>query len=1107
MDKSIRSQLQNFFEQFTELSERAAKHWPIIESSEDPEKDCKADYKFTCITTQDELNMSENISDMFFDTLYKNSFVFSPCFLPSSQEEIRSRIREKESLFEDLKNKQKYLYNVYTFLILAYIATENGEPDKIDGGLVLNYYPVSRSILIESILLSEDNEFTQTDRVALFLKMVAYKKRDENDRPQDNLNGDNDLYSQFTRLILKLNKTFRANNCLERITGIYHEANDPVLIKGKQEKQQAADVLDSFHKASAKHIRFSYRRPVFPFSTDPNFFLLYFPALLPYKTNQLMVDIKEVMQFIIDRTKDKNQQYNDYSNDINLAKQDPSVWNDEFKGIDFDEQNSINLNAVSLVENSYSGHYTELYLSNVPRLERPKFLYKRAAICFEILVDEDYFDPIGLRYDDNVRPPDRPLTTLGKYVEMIKEEWQLNEDPKPRPLNCIVAHSTETDLFAYRYQSDPPYFTKYYNLEGGNDIMIKLPSHFDFTSEGRQETYYVLPSDNEPLTVTEKNFMSFTRELPMEVHLSYTYFLPSNVRVWHMVFTPREQLDASIPTDNSTDNLGISELDIIKLMKFFSGSQENASEKDKQDKLKDIRFSYKQSENTASNSLQTNNTAFKQLLNIAFRIWKAPSFLLKRVFKSFNIFRRWIDSKIYEKPVQSFIYEDPSEVIKLLESIAGITYKLRPERKDDPLLKPEDHVLSLRNLRSGIIEIDTGDSEEPDATNLLGFDKYNFDVFCRENAKKLSEHNISDPEKLKKKIREEIKKSYAKLYKKEENDSTADSLLGEDDDDPIKEYANYVFKAYCGICLGIFDYDRMGLEEIDDTLMPLEDSKTEQSFQALNRGALSMFGYEEDVMNTFWKTLGISPYLLIPSAVLAHNDSVSLDAERRLDTLLNNIRTGKSTFSIPELISARHEIDDLLNDDILLNVFHYKTEKGIYNEGMKSRGIEERIKFSRQKLDQLEKEIEEKQKERESKYQNRIQALLAILSLINFYAIIRDYFVDELAFPSEKADKIIIWKNVVVDEWLKDAVNYRFPEWLRTWLINNWHSFKSNSLINSLGLSHMTFAILIASAILWFVLTRIFDPSKSGKSKFLRNRKKRSHKLPKIQEVKSSYRI
>ncbi|WP_128544118.1 hypothetical protein [Larkinella soli] len=935
---------------------------------------------------------------------------------------------------------------------------------------------------------------------------------------------------------------------------VFHEGTDPLSLNTGEGQKTAAAILDAFHGLQARYVHFPYRRPS-EITTAEVHYLITFPKLLHIRKEPYILDDRRIMAFLTEYAGFLN--HGPAGTPENLsAKKLEALEND-------------------LKKYRYSPYYPFHYLFNIPRLERPKFAYKRAAVCFEITVDEDYFFPEGFTPEDDIRPAvSKEMNGFGRAMEWVKEEWDLVEDPKARVRNCDIAHSTETDLFAYKYQSDPPYFTKYYFLPKGNQVIVRLPLKFHFTSEGRHETYYSLP----PVSDLTPEDRVLSRELKMEVHLSYTYFIPSNVRIWHLVLTPDE-----------TD--GISELDIIKFMKYFSGSQENESEEKKRGVLESISFHYDTGEQN-TDSKEVIPGRFELLVRMIARLllflWQLPVRLIRLPFKSirksqrsfFDAIRKFqyreshvslipilkfpIISGVIFMPVYALysgnyetafligcllaaVYlllsvfqrgrqitkkaenlwaqvghllhiretpfiipktESPSVtgtpssngLIRLFQNLTGIRYLFQERRKPEFDIAKEDRVLSLKNIRSGIIEIDTGAPNGQEDDNLLVFQQERFSEFLNKHAEGLKDKN---EEKVRKEIREKIAESYKKLYDKEEGDSAGEALISTDETDrnPIEEYADYVFKAYCGICLGIFDYDRMGLEEIDDTLMPLEESKTEQSFQALNRGVLAMFGAEEDVMNTFWRTLGLSPYLIIPSAVLANNDYVSLDAEKRLDALLNKLKEDESDLSIPQLIASRHEIDDLLNTNILSNVFHYKTEQGIYRNGMESRGINERIKASREKLEQLDREINTKQDERNSRYQRRIQIIVAIVGIINFYSIIRDFYLDELSTGGEdKQSKMIDWGKLN-DSWAGGIVR-RIPAFLRDLFSSFWENIQPFLPKKSLEMAHFTLFLIVISVVFWQIITNAIDPARSSRMMAWRNRRKRGHRLPKVKAMK-----
>ena len=150
-----------------------------------------------------------------------------------------------------------------------------------------------------------------------------------------------------------------------------------------------------------------------------------------------------------------------------------------------------------------------------------------------------------------------------------------------------ITHSFETDLFAYSHQSDPPYYTRCFNFPVFSKVIVRFPQKQEFVSEGRRETSYVIDDNRydrkgkiktikrklDNGIIIEETF----KEIELNIFLNYTYFFKSEIRVWHLIFTSEE------------DN-GISEVDIIKLSKLFSGSQENKTEKDKRDSLLNIKF-------------------------------------------------------------------------------------------------------------------------------------------------------------------------------------------------------------------------------------------------------------------------------------------------------------------------------------------------------------------------------------------------------------------------------------------------------------------------------------------------------------------------------------
>lgn len=509
----------------------------------------------------------------------------------------------------------------------------------------------------------------------------------------------------------------------------------------------------------------------------------------------------------------------------------------------------------------YEGGQDISYLEQIPLKENPLIEFNRFAICLEILIDDDYLDAEYLKSDkkENIDKKHNYYRYFEEKRNQIKKDKIIREFIYENGY-CMFTHSYETDLFSYKYQlspqSLPPYYTK--NYPPSKEFKVKYKKKNRFISEGRVEEYYI--EDEEKV-------------VSMNAYTNYTYFFNSKVRVWHLVITP-------------TADSHINELDIIKIMKLFSGFQE----KDKE---------------------STKNTA-NDTVNFIISTEDGNGVSLHNFFS-------WL---------------------------TGIVYEFKPKYGIRDISKL---------LNSGIISIDM-------------------------NHNKYLKKDLSQSEAINQELKEKFQAFYNIIHGK------ASSLETKNKD------VEGIFKALCGITLGIFDFGRMGIEEISDTLSPREKSITPTSFLTINRGALTSFALGDDVFNSAYKTLGMNPYLMIPSAVLAHNDYVSRNAEKELNDVWSKIEPDSTeTIELSTLIDKRNEIDDLINDDILANVFQYPTEQELYNYGMKHRGIQERIEEVRAKLVQLDKIIEQKQTKENQKSEKTIQLILACISLLQIASFFADF--------------------------------------------------------------------------------------------------------------------
>ena len=194
----------------------------------------------------------------------------------------------------------------------------------------------------------------------------------------------------------------------------------------------------------------------------------------------------------------------------------------------------------------------------------------------------------------------------------------------------------------------------------------------------------------------------------------------------------------------------------------------------------------------------------------------------------------------------------------------------------------------------------------------------------------------------------------------------------------------FAINLLCGFSLGIFDYRRMTFEEATDTLLPMTISRTALEF--MNRGLITAISYGDDNFLSNKDTIGISPYLLISSVLLASNEIEAYEAKQLLDQALN-----AEHIKLEELIVRRRKIDHILHEEILFNVFHYPGEQKIFAEGMKQRGIDDLMVSLENRLGRLVQLIRDKDTRRKVRFEKSGVIMLAVISIMSLENIIGDF--------------------------------------------------------------------------------------------------------------------
>jgi hypothetical protein len=193
--------------------------------------------------------------------------------------------------------------------------------------------------------------------------------------------------------------------------------------------------------------------------------------------------------------------------------------------------------------------------------------------------------------------------------------------------------------------------------------------------------------------------------------------------------------------------------------------------------------------------------------------------------------------------------------------------------------------------------------------------------------------------------------------------------------------------AYCGIVTGIFDFDKIDDEEVLDTLEPtFSDSDT---MIRIHRCTFIAIASGDRAMDECWTTVGISPYLLIPHAVILCNETLVEQAESQLHKTLqlNAKRPGQNQkrhvkTSIAELERTQKTVERNLNGLYLPNVFNYITERTLYERGLQCRGLLDKLVATRNRLAEINSLLETERENRRNRGQALITLWLAILSIL-----------------------------------------------------------------------------------------------------------------------------
>ena len=202
-----------------------------------------------------------------------------------------------------------------------------------------------------------------------------------------------------------------------------------------------------------------------------------------------------------------------------------------------------------------------------------------------------------------------------------------------------------------------------------------------------------------------------------------------------------------------------------------------------------------------------------------------------------------------------------------------------------------------------------------------------------------------------------------------------------------------LLRAACGVVTGIFDFEEIDLAEAEDTLTATLER--DDAFTRIHRRTLFHVTESDRALEATIDTVGISPYLLVPHAVIVLNEDLLREAGQRAAQALGN-----GAVRLPELESTRERVDRNLKGLWLPNVFHYDTERSLYELGLAGRGANDQREALTLRLEEIDSRLADLWQHRRDMSQMIIAVLLAMVSLVQIYEPIVntiDLFADDRA--------------------------------------------------------------------------------------------------------------
>lgn len=197
-----------------------------------------------------------------------------------------------------------------------------------------------------------------------------------------------------------------------------------------------------------------------------------------------------------------------------------------------------------------------------------------------------------------------------------------------------------------------------------------------------------------------------------------------------------------------------------------------------------------------------------------------------------------------------------------------------------------------------------------------------------------------------------------------------------------------------GIVQGLLDFAEIGVGELMDVFDLVDVGR--RGMSGIHKGTVVSIAKSDRVYRQTKDTLGATPYLLLPQAVLLHNEWLLGSAQRAAEEASAAVKEPRKSL-VRTLVDAEHEMRRALDVDYLPNVFHYSAERSLYTEGTRSRALRDRRRKLQGQLAEVNgwwrEAIADRQKSADN-WRNLLLTLIAAIGLAAaIYPVLEDFHV------------------------------------------------------------------------------------------------------------------